>query len=57
MRMRGRIPPEVAHAAKVALAASLLVGVVYAGCVAVLDKVVASRLTQWTDAAARRATS
>jgi signal transduction histidine kinase len=49
MRMRGRIPPEVAHAAKVALAASLLVGVVYAGCVAVLDKVVASRLTHWTD--------
>jgi signal transduction histidine kinase len=49
MRIRGRIPPEIAHAAKVALAASLLVGVVYAGCVAVLDKVVASRLTHWTD--------
>ena len=32
--------PEVAHAARVALAAALLVGVVYAGCVAVLDGLV-----------------
>ena len=50
MRLRGRIPPEIAHAAKVALAASLLVGIVYAGCVAVLDKVVTARLTQSVDA-------
>ncbi len=49
MRLRGRIPPEIAHAAKVALAASLLVGIVYAGCVAVLDKVVTARLTQSVD--------
>jgi two-component system, OmpR family, sensor histidine kinase CiaH len=50
MRLRGRIPPEIAHAAKVALAASLLVGIVYAGCVAVLDKVVTGRLIQSVDA-------
>ena len=50
MRLRGRrIPPEVAHAAKVALAASVLVGVVYAACVAVLDIVVTARLTQSVD--------
>jgi signal transduction histidine kinase len=48
-RRRGRIPPEIAHAAKVALAASLFVGIVYAGCAAVLDKVVTARLTQTTD--------
>jgi signal transduction histidine kinase len=48
-RLRGRIPPEIAHAAKVAVAASLFVGIVYAGCVAVLDKVVTSRLTQSVD--------
>ncbi len=47
--LRGRVPPEIAHAAKVALAASLLVGIVYAGCVAVLDKVVTARLTQSVD--------
>ncbi len=49
LRLRGRIPPEIAHAAKVALAASLLVGIVYAGCVAVLDMVVTARLTQAVD--------
>jgi len=49
VRRRGRIPPEIAHAAKVALAASLLVGIVYAGCVAVLDKVVTVRLVQSVD--------
>ena len=48
-RRRGRIPPEVAHAAKVAVAASLFVGIVYAGCVAVLDKVVTARLIQSVD--------
>ena len=37
MRLRGALPPEVGHAAKVAAAASLVVGVVYAGCVTVLD--------------------
>jgi signal transduction histidine kinase len=49
VRLRGRVPPEIVHAAKVALAASLLVGIVYAGCVAVLDKVVTARLTQSVD--------
>jgi signal transduction histidine kinase len=49
MRLRGRIPPEIAHAAKVALAASMLVGIVYAGCVATLDKVVTARLIQSVD--------
>ncbi|HEY2312233.1 MAG TPA: HAMP domain-containing sensor histidine kinase [Streptosporangiaceae bacterium] len=49
MRRRGRIPPEIAHAAKVALAASVLVGIVYAGCVTMLDRVVMARLTQSID--------
>jgi signal transduction histidine kinase len=49
VRLPARIPPEIAHAAKVALAASMLVGIVYAGCVAVLDKVVTARLTQSVD--------
>jgi signal transduction histidine kinase len=39
-----RLPAGAARAAKVALAASLLVGVVYAGCVAVLDLAVSARL-------------
>jgi signal transduction histidine kinase len=50
MRLRGAVPPEVTHAAKVALAASLLVGIVYAGCVTVLDKAVTARLTESVDA-------
>ena len=49
MRVRGIVPPEVAHAAKVAVAASLLVGIVYAGCVTVLDQVVSARLTASVD--------
>lgn len=49
MRLR-RVPPEVAHAARVALAASLLVGIVYAACVTVLDQVVSARLTASADA-------
>ena len=44
------LSPERAHAARVALAASLLVCVVYAGCAAVLDAVVSSRLTAAVDA-------
>ena len=50
MRLRARVPPEVAHAARVALAASLLVGIVYAGCVAVLDQFVSARLITAVDA-------
>src|SRR5271166_871483 len=49
LRLRRHLPPEIAHAAKVAIAASLFVGVVYAGCAAVLDKVVTARLTQSVD--------
>jgi len=48
-RLRRRIPPEIAHAAKVAAAASLFVGIVYAGCAAVLDQVVTAKLTQSVD--------
>ena len=47
---RRRVPPEVAHAARVALAASLLVGIVYVGCVAVLDQFVSARLITAVDA-------
>jgi signal transduction histidine kinase len=50
MRLRYRVPPETAHAARVALAASLLVGIVYAACVAVLDKVVSAKLIASVDA-------
>jgi signal transduction histidine kinase len=49
MRLRGLVPPEVAHAAKVAVAASLLIGIVYAGCVTALDRVVSARLTASVD--------
>ena len=38
------LPPQTAHAARVALTATRLVGVVYLGCVAVLDRVVTGRL-------------
>jgi signal transduction histidine kinase len=50
MRLRGLLPPEIAHAARVAAAASLLVGVVYAACVTILDQAVTSRLTESVDA-------
>jgi signal transduction histidine kinase len=46
---RRRLPPEVAHAARVALAASLLVCIVYAACVTVLDQVVSARLVASVD--------
>ncbi len=46
---RPSLPREVAHAARIALAASLLIGVVYAGCVTVLDRVVAGRLVAAVD--------
>jgi signal transduction histidine kinase len=47
---RGLAAPQVVHAAKVALAASLLVGIVYAGCAAVLDWVVSARMTHSVEA-------
>jgi signal transduction histidine kinase len=49
-RARWPVWPGRAHAARVALAASLLVGVVYAGCAAVLDVVISARLTDSVDA-------
>jgi signal transduction histidine kinase len=49
MRLRDAVPPKVVHAAKVAAAASLLVGIVYAACVTVLDQVVTARLTEAVD--------
>jgi signal transduction histidine kinase len=49
--MTGRVlRPGLAHAARVALAASVLVCVVYAGCAAVLDAVIFARLTSEVDA-------
>lgn len=49
-RSRWSLPPGSAHAARVALAASLLIGLVYAGCVTVLDRVVTARLVAAVDA-------
>ena len=49
-RPRVSLPPQVGHAARVALAATLLVGVVYAGCVAILDRAVSARLVASVDA-------
>ncbi|HTS99186.1 MAG TPA: HAMP domain-containing sensor histidine kinase [Streptosporangiaceae bacterium] len=48
-RRRLTLPPGSAHAARIALAASLLIGVVYAGCVIVLDRVVSARLVAAVD--------
>ncbi|MGA3153359.1 MAG: sensor histidine kinase [Streptosporangiaceae bacterium] len=47
---RRRLAPEVAHAARVALAAALLIGVVYAGCAAVLNRLASARLAASVDA-------
>ena len=44
------LPPGSAHAARIALAASLLIGLVYAGCVTVLDRAVTARLVAGVDA-------
>ena len=49
-RRRWSLPPGSAHAARIALAASLLIGLVYAGCVTVLDRVVTARLVAGVDA-------
>ncbi len=49
-RPRFSLPPGSAHAARIALAASLLIGIVYAGCVTVLDRAVAARLVAGVDA-------
>ncbi|HYZ53953.1 MAG TPA: HAMP domain-containing sensor histidine kinase [Streptosporangiaceae bacterium] len=47
---RPRLPPQFAHAARVAAIATLVIAVVYMGCVTALDLMVASRLTGQTDA-------
>jgi signal transduction histidine kinase len=44
-----RIRPEIAHAARIALAATMLVGIVYAACVTVLDQFVSSKLVDSVD--------
>jgi signal transduction histidine kinase len=48
-RSRRSLPAGSAHAARVALAASLLIGLVYAGCVTVLDRAVTARLVAAVD--------
>lgn len=48
-RPRPLLPPQFAHAARVAAVATLVIAVVYMGCVIVLDRAVASRLTGQTD--------
>lgn len=47
---RWHLPSGTAHAARVALAASLLIGLVYVGCVLVLDNIAAARLVAAVDA-------
>ena len=47
---RPALRPGTAHAARIALATSLLIGIVYAGCVTVLDRVVSARLVAAVDA-------
>ena len=47
---RRLLPPQFAHAARVAGAATLIIAIVYTGCVTALDLVVAHRLTGQTDA-------
>jgi hypothetical protein len=53
-RPRVPLPPQFGHAARVALAATLLVGVVYAGCVTILDHAVSARLVASVDARLRQ---
>ena len=49
--LRGRLlSPQFAHAARVAGAATLIIAIVYTGCVTALNLVVTSRLTGQTDA-------
>ncbi len=46
---RRQLPPGTAHAVRVALAASLLIALVYVGCVVVLDNIAAARLVAAVD--------
>ena len=52
-RLHVPLPPQFGHAARVALAATVLVGVVYAGCVTILDQAVTARLVASVDARLR----
>ncbi len=44
------LPPQAGHASRVALAATLLIAIVYAGSAAMLDKIVGDRLINEADA-------
>ena len=44
------LPPQAGHASRVALAATLLIAIVYAGSAAILDKIVGDRLINEADA-------
>ena len=46
---RWSLPPGFAHAVRIALATSLFIGIVYAGCVTVVDRVVTARLVGAVD--------
>ena len=50
---RRLLPPQFAHAARVAAAATLIIGIVYTGCVTALNLRVATRLTGQTDTGLR----
>jgi signal transduction histidine kinase len=47
--LRRRMPPQLGHAARVALVATLLVGVVYLGCVIALNRAISGRLVAAVD--------
>jgi signal transduction histidine kinase len=47
---RPSLPPQAGHASRVALAATLLIAIVYAGSAAILDQVVGDRLINEADA-------
>jgi len=47
--LRRRMPPQLSHAARVALVATLLVGVVYLGCVIALNRAISGRLVAAVD--------
>jgi signal transduction histidine kinase len=46
---RPALPPQAGHASRVALAATLLIAIVYAGSAAILDKIVGDRLINEAD--------
>ncbi len=50
---RRLVPPGSAHAVRIALTTTVLIGIVYAGCVSVVDRVVAARLVAAVDARLR----